>query len=111
MGVPKHLVLDWKNNMSYMNEQLIRDANGLQDEVRRINKALSKKEFSREDYSKVNHKLIDLKTRISEFSGNFSANSKQIVDAEGLKLVKGLNDACFAIEKQLEVHFNPEDHY
>jgi len=97
--------------MNYMNKQLTIDANALRDEASRINAKFSKKEFSSADYREVSHKLTDLKTRIDEFSGNFNAGSKQQGNAEGLALVKGLNGLCFSIEKNLDEHFEPDDHY
>jgi|GEM_PF-6074270 len=97
--------------MNFMNEQILRDGNGLIDKASRINAKFSKKEFSSKDYSEVSSELSDLETRIKEFSGNFSAGSKQKGNAEGLTLVKRLNDACFSIEKQLKKNFIPEDHY
>ena len=97
--------------MNFMNEQMLMDANRLNDDARRVNKKFSRKDFANEDYAEVSSNLSDLKTRIKEFSGNFSAGSKQKGNAEGLALVKGLNGLCFSIEKNLEEHFEPDDHY
>jgi len=94
-----------------MNEQMIMDANRLNDDARRINKKFSKKDFAAKDYADVSSNLSDLKTRIKEFSGGFSATSGKKIDKQGLEVVKSLNDACFSIEKQLSEHFEPSDHY
>jgi len=97
--------------MSYIDEQLLRDANGMSDEAKRLNAKFKKQEFSRADYYDVSSRLSELETRVKAFSGEINTASSNHINKEFFALSKSLTDICLEIKNNLDEHFEPSDHY